>query len=250
MGVRTKPSFICLKQSVRLFAVQEEAEAAVSSKTRFLAAASHDLLQPINAAKLLISTLRDMAEDTPLDPMVERLEGSFGSVETLLHALLDISRLESTGTELSPTEFCLGSLIQTVIEDQGPIAAKKGVQLDMVPCSVWVRSDQRYLMRSIQNLVVNAIQYTEPGGKVVLGCRRRGDKVELQVLDTGIGIDPQDHLKIFDAFEGAPDIALFVERNDIDRGGDHRWIISPSCHRAALCTLCLHTRLASLGCWL
>lgn len=184
---------------------KEEAEAAVSSKTRFLAAASHDLLQPINAAKLLISTLQDMAKDTPLNSMVERLDGSFTSMETLLHALLDISRLESTGSELSPTEFCLGNLIQAVIEDQQPVAARKGVQLDMVPCTTWVRSDQRYLLRSIQNLVVNAIQYTDQG-RVLVGCRRRGDHVALEVWDTGIGIAHKDQMRVFEEFTRAENV--------------------------------------------
>lgn len=192
-----------VEEELRL--AKEEAEAAVSSKTRFLAAASHDLLQPINAAKLLISTLRDMSQGTNMESMVERLDGSFNSMETLLHALLDISRLESTGSGLSPSDFCLGTIMQTVIEDQEPIARKKGVQLDMVPSTVWVRSDQRYLLRSIQNLVVNAIQYTEKG-RVLIGCRRRGDKVVLEVWDTGIGISHRDQKRVFEEFTRAENV--------------------------------------------
>ncbi len=192
-----------VEEELRL--AKEEAEAAVSSKTRFLAAASHDLLQPINAAKLLISTLDDMARGSALEHVVERLEGSFNSMESLLHALLDISRLESTGTGLSPSEFCLGNLMRTVIEDQAPIAARKGVRLDVVPSSVWVRSDQRYLLRSIQNLVVNAIQYTE-NGRVLLGCRRCGNTVILEVWDTGIGISHKDQQRIFDEFTRAENV--------------------------------------------
>lgn len=192
-----------VEEELRL--AKEEAEAAVSSKTRFLAAASHDLLQPINAAKLLISTLSDMSRGGSMENIVERLDGSFSSMETLLHALLDISRLESTGSGLTPTEFCLGTLMQAVIEDQLPVAQKKGVQLDIVPSSVWVRSDQRYLMRSIQNLVVNAIQYTEKG-RVLLGCRRRQGKVILEVWDTGIGISGKDQKRIFDEFTRAENV--------------------------------------------
>lgn len=192
-----------VEEELRL--AKEEAEAAVSSKTRFLAAASHDLLQPINAAKLLISTLGDMARGSSLEQMVERLDGSFNSMETLLHALLDISRLESTGSGLSPSEFCLGTMMRAVIDDQAPIAAKKGVKLDFVPSSVWVRSDQRYLLRSIQNLVVNAIQYTDKG-RVLVGCRRRGDAVVLEVWDTGIGISHKDQKRIFDEFTRAENV--------------------------------------------
>ena len=192
-----------VEEELRL--AKEEAEAAVSSKTRFLAAASHDLLQPINAAKLLISTLGDMARGSSLESMVERLDGSFNSMESLLHALLDISRLESTGSGLSPSEFCLGTMIGAVIEDQAPIAAKKGVRLDFVPSSVWVRSDQRYLLRSIQNLVVNAIQYTD-NGRVLVGCRRRGNAIVLEVWDTGIGISHKDQKRIFDEFTRAENV--------------------------------------------
>ena len=192
-----------VEEELRL--AKEQAEAAVSSKTRFLAAASHDLLQPINAAKLLISTLGDMARGSQLEHMVERLDGSFQSMESLLHALLDISRLESTGSGLTPSEFCLGTMMRTIIEDQSPFAARKGVQLDVVPTSVWVRSDQRYLLRSIQNLVVNAIQYTE-NGRVLVGCRRRSDSVVFEVWDTGIGISNKDQKRIFDEFTRAENV--------------------------------------------
>ncbi|SFB12291.1 hypothetical protein SAMN05421688_3061 [Poseidonocella pacifica] len=193
-----------VEEELRL--AKEAAEAAVSSKTRFLAAASHDLLQPINAAKLLISTLSDMTEGTEYSGVVERLERSFTSTENLLHALLDISRLESTGSGLSPSEFCLGPIMQAVIEDQAPVAAAKGVRLDVIPSSAWVRSDQRYLLRSIQNLVVNAIQYTDRG-RVLVGCRKRGpDAVTLEVWDTGIGISHKDQTRIFEEFTRAENV--------------------------------------------
>ncbi|WP_372836127.1 PAS domain-containing hybrid sensor histidine kinase/response regulator [Puniceibacterium confluentis] len=192
-----------VEEELRL--AKEAAEAAVSSKTRFLAAASHDLLQPINAAKLLISTLTDMSRGTATAPTVERLDGSFASIESLLHALLDISRLESTDSALSVTEVCLGSLMQGIIEDHAPVAARKGVRLSVVPCSLWVRSDQRYLMRSVQNLVVNAIQYTE-NGRVLVGCRRSGPNVVLQVWDTGMGISHKDQKRIFDEFTRADNV--------------------------------------------
>ena len=187
---------------------KEEAEAANSSKTRFLAAASHDLLQPVNAAKLLISTLFDMSRETEMAEMVERLEGSFTSMEQLLHSLLDISRLESSSGRghLSPTEFSLETVIRTVTLDQQAFAARKGVVLRAVPCSTWVRSDQRYLFRSIQNLVVNAIQYTEKG-RVLVGCRRKpGGKVVLEVWDTGIGISRKDQKRIFEEFTRADNV--------------------------------------------
>lgn len=187
---------------------KERAEAAVSSKTRFLAAASHDLLQPINAAKLLIATLLESVADTSFAPTVERLEGSFTSIEQLLHSLLDISRLESTDQALTPSDVCLGTLMRSVWEDQMPLAQRKGVRLDMVPSMLFVRSDPVYLLRSIQNLVVNAIQYTRPGGRVLAGCRRKGDRIELQVWDNGIGISRKDQKRIFEEFARADNVPL------------------------------------------
>ena len=193
-----------VEEELRL--AKEKAEAVVRSKTRFLAAASHDLLQPINAAKLLISTLSELAQGGALAPTVERLEGSFTSIEQLLHALLDISRLDSTQSAVSPSDVSLGPLMRGIIADQAPLAARKGVQLDIVPCSVFVRSDPRFLLRSIQNLVVNAIQYTDRGGRVLVGCRRRGDEVVLQVWDTGMGISKEDQTRIFEEFTRADNV--------------------------------------------
>ncbi|MFK7762457.1 MAG: hybrid sensor histidine kinase/response regulator [Roseobacter sp.] len=188
---------------------KERAEAAVSSKTRFLAAASHDLLQPINAAKLLISSLQETTRETRFRPMVERLEGAFSSAEYLLHSLLDISRLESADLNtVSATDVSLEGLMVGVKADQMLLAAQKSVQLDVVPSTLVVRSDPVYLLRSIQNLVVNAVQYTEPGGRVLLGCRRLGRHVALEVWDTGIGISLQDQSRIFDEFTRAENVPL------------------------------------------
>ncbi|MEX0367228.1 MAG: PAS-domain containing protein [Ruegeria sp.] len=194
-----------VEEELRL--AKERAEAAVSSKTRFLAAASHDLLQPINAAKLLISTLKETTRQTDLFDMMERLDGAFGSAEQLLHSLLDISRLESADPDaVSPTDVSLASMMGGIHGDQTLVAEKKNVKLDVVPCSAFVRSDPVYLLRSIQNLVVNAIQYTDPGGRVLVGCRPRGDKVILQVWDTGIGIARKDQARVFEEFARADNV--------------------------------------------
>jgi signal transduction histidine kinase len=191
-----------VEEELRL--AKERAEAAVSSKTRFLAAASHDLLQPINAAKLLISTLQEAAQGSHLLPMVDRLHRAFTSTEQLLHALLDISRLDSADPDaVTPAEVNLGGLMESVFADQLPLAEAKGVRLDLVPAHVVVRSDPVYLHRSIQNLVVNAIQYTETGGRVLLGARRQGGRAVLEVWDTGIGIRRADQARIFEEFARA-----------------------------------------------
>jgi signal transduction histidine kinase len=188
---------------------KERAEAAVSSKTRFLAAASHDLLQPINAAKLMISTLMEITRDTDLHEMMDRLDGAFGSAEQLLHSLLDISRLETADPDtVSPTSVSLASVIAGIHGDQALVAEKNNVRLDVVSCSEFVHSDSVYLLRSIQNLVVNAIQYTEPGGRVLVGCRRRGGKIVVQVWDTGIGIARKDQARVFEEFPRADNVTF------------------------------------------
>ncbi len=182
---------------------KDAAEAAYSSKTRFLAAASHDLLQPISAARLLISSIGARAAGTGLAPSVEHLAQSFESVEQLLQSLLDISRLDSVERALEPAEVALAPLLTAVRRDLAPLAERRGVRLGVVPSEAVVRSDARYLRRSIQNLVANAIQYTEAGGRVLLGCRHRAHAVEIQVHDTGLGISEAELGRIFLEFDRA-----------------------------------------------
>jgi two-component system, sensor histidine kinase len=181
---------------------KETAEAAHVSKTRFLAAASHDLLQPINAAKLYLSTLTETVGQSGAGEVVSRLNRSFTSIESLLQALLDISRLDSSGAEFNITSLDLGSLLQGLADDLAPLATERGIDLRIVPSTRWVTSDQRYLMRCVQNLVVNAIQYTERG-RVLVGCRLRGNRLRIEVWDTGIGISEQDQTRIFNEFTRA-----------------------------------------------
>lgn len=196
-----------VEEELRL--AKERAESAVSSKTRFLAAASHDLLQPINAAKLLISTLREMTRKTESAVIVERLESAFGSAEQLLHSLLDISRLESSDPDaVTPSNMCLGPILLGIHADQTPFAEQRRVQLNVVPSSAFVNSDPVYLLRSIQNLVVNALQYTDPGGRVLFGCRRQKGKVVVEVWDTGVGIPRKDQARIFEEFARSDNVAV------------------------------------------
>ncbi|WP_255731636.1 PAS-domain containing protein [Phaeobacter sp. B1627] len=191
-----------VEEELRL--AKEQAEAAVSSKTRFLAAASHDLLQPVNASRLMLETVVQSSQNTPIHDSVKRLQRAFRSTEQLLQALLDISRLESAAPDtITHAEVGLRSLMQGVFDDQLAVANQKNVDLRVVPSSLYVRSDPVYLLRSLQNLVVNAIQYNHSGGRVLVGCRRKGDKAILQVWDSGIGISPADQTRIFDEFTRA-----------------------------------------------
>lgn len=178
---------------------KDQAEGAVRSKTRFLAAAGHDLLQPVNAAKLYLSTLTDASKGTHLTSLIERLGNSFNSIEWLLQSILELSRLESTGDDFSVTKFPLQSVFDAIDSDTSALAESKGLDLRIVDTSIWVKSDQRYLTRSVQNLVVNAIQYT-PKGRVLVGARARDGQVSIEVHDSGLGIDAADQKRIFEAF--------------------------------------------------
>ncbi|WP_425403641.1 PAS-domain containing protein [Hwanghaeella sp.] len=183
---------------------KEDAEAANMSKTRFLAAASHDLLQPMNAAKLFISTLGEMKLEAPQAEVLKRLSGAFTSIETLLHALLEISRLDAGGAEFTKSNFAISTVLEPLEQEFKPLAAAKGLKLRVRPSKFHIRSDPRYFRRIAQNLVANAVTYTR-SGSVLVGCRQRGDAVRFEVWDTGPGLKPEDHDRIFEEFQRLDD---------------------------------------------
>jgi Na+/proline symporter/signal transduction histidine kinase len=166
---------------------QTLAEEANLGKTRFLAAAGHDILQPLNAARLYCSSLIEKAGKGGIGEAATSIESSLESVETILGAVLDISRLDAGAMKPAETLFTLDRLMHQVGTDFLPMAAAKGLDLVIVPSSLAVKTDRNLLRRLIQNLVSNAIKYTR-NGKILVGVRRRGDCAELQVIDTGIGI--------------------------------------------------------------
>jgi len=179
-----------------------EAEEANASKTRFLAAAAHDLLQPLNAAKLFAALLNEHRENmaTEQQGLVGRVESSLGAVEDLLGALLDISRLDTAAPEPKLEDFPV-TRVFTAIESQFSAAfAEEDLRLRFAKSSLFIRSDPALLRRIIQNLVSNARRYT-PAGGVLIGCRRRGDMVAIQVVDTGIGIALEDRHVVFEEFK-------------------------------------------------
>ena len=179
------------------------AEAATQSKTRFLAAASHDLLQPLSAARLLTSALASELEDAKQKTgrdLVERIDQSIENADRLLRALLDISRLDARGVTPALSDFALDTLMQEVAGTLREKAALKGLDLRVVPSGLWVHSDRGLMLSVLQNLATNAVRYTQSGG-VVIGARRRGDRVVLQVADTGPGIPPDMRQRIFREFE-------------------------------------------------
>ena len=178
---------------------KEVAEEANKSKDKYLAAASHDLLQPMNAARLLISALRERSLHKQDSHLVERVHLALENAEDLLTDLLDISKLDQNAVQPDISCFRLNQLLQSMVGEFQPVADDKNIQLTSQSSSIVVKSDSRLLLRIIRNFISNAIRYTD-NGKVLVGCRRVSGFVSIQVWDTGAGI-PDDKLQdIFKEF--------------------------------------------------
>jgi Na+/proline symporter/signal transduction histidine kinase len=175
------------------------AEDANISKTRFLAAASHDILQPLNAARLYVTSLVERQSGGEDARLVENIDDSLEAIEEILGALLDISRLDAGAMTPSITSFRVGDLMRSLEIEYAPMARAKGVKLAFVPCSLPVESDRLMLRRLLQNLISNAIKYT-PHGRVLVGCRRHGQALQIGVYDTGVGIPILKRGEIFKEF--------------------------------------------------
>jgi CheY-like chemotaxis protein/two-component sensor histidine kinase len=173
---------------------QAAAEEANLGKTRFLAAAGHDILQPLNAARLYSTALSEKLGRSETSEFARNIDSSLEAVEAILGMVLDISRLDTGALKPEVSVFRLDKLLTQIATDFTPLARKKALKLRVVPSSIVVKTDRNMLRRLIQNLVSNSIKYSRSGG-MLLGVRRRGAFVELQVLDTGIGI-PQHKLKL------------------------------------------------------
>ena len=187
---------------VRLNRELERAKAAAEKanldKTRFIAAASHDILQPLNAARLFASSLVEKTRGS--DSLARNIDASLESVEEILSALLDISRFDAGAHRPEYSTFPLNEILQPLAREFAPMAREAGLELRAVSCSAWVRSDRRLLRRALQNLLSNAIKYT-PSGKVLLGCRRVGEEVRIEVHDSGPGIPEDKREAVFREFE-------------------------------------------------
>ncbi|MBN9310514.1 MAG: PAS-domain containing protein [Devosia sp.] len=177
-----------------------KADAANRDKTRFFAAASHDLLQPLNAARLYTSTLVERAGGTGLDELAHSIEASLSAVEEIMAALLDISRIDAGALKPASVPFQVRDLLKKIDVEFAPLALKKEISLKLVDTSLAVLGDRALVARIIQNLVSNAIKYTRPGGRVLVGARLRGARVRFDVIDTGIGFNKDQHALIFAEF--------------------------------------------------
>lgn len=180
------------------------AEEANIGKTRFIAAAGHDILQPLNAARLYSTALADQTRSPERKDMVRDMESALGSVEDIIKAVLEISRLD-TGALVPEVRLVeIRELLDQVRVEFEPIAREKGLTLTVVECSLTVRTDPHLLGRLLQNLVSNAIKYTR-SGRVLIGCRRRSNQLSIEVLDTGIGINEREFDVIYREFHRLED---------------------------------------------
>lgn len=176
-----------------------DAEAAGRSKSMFLAAASHDIRQPVQSLVLLVGALGRKLKDHPAQSYVTQLERSLDALRLLLDGLLDISRLDAGVVEPQVRATSVGDLLDRLRRDYAPRARDEGLDLRVVACSCWVLTDPALLERILRNLIENALRYT-PSGRVLVGCRRRGTALRFEVHDTGIGIAPQDRGAVFEEF--------------------------------------------------
>ncbi len=175
------------------------ADQANASKTRFLAAAGHDILQPLNAARLYSATLQESVEETREGELADNISKSLGSVEEILGSILAISRLDTANPEVNWGNFPLRRITEQLEIEFEPIARNAGLELKFIHSSQWVRSDPALLRRMLQNLISNALKFTRKG-KVLVGSRKLGETITLEVIDTGVGISSEDQKIVFSEF--------------------------------------------------
>jgi signal transduction histidine kinase/CheY-like chemotaxis protein len=189
-----------VERTAELEASRAEAEAANLGKTRFIAAASHDLLQPLHAARLFTAAMIDR---DPGNDLGGKIDASLGAVESLLDALLDISKLDAGAFKPEKRPFALQPLFESLATAFAPVAARHGVDLVVVRSRAFVDTDPAFLRRILQNLLSNALRYGRAEGRpqrVLLGCRRDGSALRVEVKDNGPGIPADKQQIIFDEF--------------------------------------------------
>lgn len=187
------------KAEQALLAARDEAERANLAKSRFLAAASHDLRQPAQSLVFLVTALSGKLRDHPALPVVERINDSLDALRMLLDGILDISKLDAGAVVPEVVAFPIGSILRRLGDEYRLQAAQRHLELRVVGSAAQVRSDPALLERILRNLIENALRYTQRG-RIVVGCRRHGSDVRVIVADTGIGI-PADQLGlIFEEF--------------------------------------------------
>lgn len=194
-----------LARTAELQTAKAEAEAANKSKTRFLAAASHDLMQPFNAMSLFTEMLHKQLRGSDTEQLAAQIQSSLSSVEAILTDLVTISKLDGNGQELTLETFALDDILRPLSAEFSALAEKQNIKFRYVPSSVWVHTDKRLLRRLIQNLLSNAINYSplthKAQARVTLGIKRSNGLVKIVVVDNGPGIPKEQQTQIFAEFE-------------------------------------------------
>jgi signal transduction histidine kinase/CheY-like chemotaxis protein len=197
MAAQLQGSYATLERKVE--ERTHQLQVANLSKSRFLAAASHDLRQPLHALNLFVAQLRTETDPAERDRLAARIDTAVGNMNELFNALLDVSRLDAGALKASVSDFPVDSILKRLEATFAASAHEKGLRLRMVPSSAWVRSDAILLERILLNLVSNAVRYTSNGG-IVVGCRRVADRLRIEVCDSGIGIPENQQRDIFGEF--------------------------------------------------
>jgi signal transduction histidine kinase len=195
-----------------LTAQKDALDEANRAKTRFLAAASHDLRQPMQAITLLVESLQDRVRDPELHGTVRSIRSSVSTMASLLNAILDISKFDAGTVQPEREHFAFAPVMERLRHAHGEAAAHKGLELRCVPTRAVVETDPVLLFRILSNLVANAVRYTEHG-RVLVGCRRRQGGVSIEVWDTGPGIPEAQRREIFREF-----VQLGNPERDRDQG--------------------------------
>lgn len=183
-----------------LVTARDTAERANRFKTRFFTAVGHDLLQPLHAAKLSLSAIAEAGADTAQSRLIARVDHALVSIEEILKTILDLSKLEEGYMEPDFQDVALDDVLTPLVNDLEPVARTKGIILSFRPTKFVVRSDPMMLRRVLQNLLANAVRYTERG-RILLSARRRDGDVRIEVWDTGPGIPRTERIKIFEEFQ-------------------------------------------------
>ena len=197
MAARLQESYATLERKVE--ERTRELEIANQAKSRFLAVASHDLRQPLHALGLFVAQLRGRSNADERKEIIGRISAAVAAMNELFNALLDISKLDAGILKPKPDEFQVSRLLKQMETTFAGAAREKGVDFRTVDCSLWVRSDFLLLSRIVSNLVSNAVRYTS-SGRILVGCRRQGGELRIEVWDTGPGIPEDQHRHIFGEF--------------------------------------------------
>ena len=188
-------------------AARQQAEVANRAKTQFFTAASHDLRQPLHAMGLFAEALRQRVHEPEVAQLVNSINESVDALEGLFSELLDITRIDNGGVEVHEQHFAVGDILRKLRLNFEPSAFEKGLSLRLRSGERVVFADPLLVERILRNLVSNAIRYTNDGS-VLVSCRQRGDRVLLQVWDTGIGIRESERARIFEEFYQVPNTGV------------------------------------------